>query len=250
MPVQQEIVHWYNAVPNVSNEDIPNNSPTTPAEDMMACVTDLRNLLDRLCDEIGTLSYEMENDVVEIREHGTVYSFNIREWLTNRRVVMAYLRDWFPSFRIHHGTELWHEIIDFISDIDSRVSYLYTENEGNVFRFRRNGDHTIIFTFTYNDYVNNKRYVYDHLRQLFPYAGIPYIMGGISDFTDSPNPVIESANNRTIRHGLIPMLLYQRTPFNDRIRDTLNLVAIGLGVQLYYAITPTHVRIEDRSFLS
>ena len=101
MPVQQEIVHWYNAVPNVSNDDIPNNSPTTPAEDMMACVTDLRNLLDRLCDEIGTLSYEMENDVVEMREHGTVYSFNIREWLTNRRVVMAYLLDWFPSFRIH-----------------------------------------------------------------------------------------------------------------------------------------------------
>ena len=106
MPVQQEIVHWYNAVPNVSNEDIPNNSPTTPAEDMMAGVTDLRNLLDRLCDEIGTLSYEMENDVVEIREHGTVYSFNIREWLTNRRVVMAYLRDWFTSFRIHLEREV------------------------------------------------------------------------------------------------------------------------------------------------
>ena len=90
--------------------------------------------------------------------------------------------------------------------------------------------------------------MYDHLRQLFPYAGIPDIMGGIADSIYSPNPVTESANNRTIYPGLIPMLPSQRTPFNDRIRETLNLVAIGLGIQLYYAITPTHVRIEDRSF--
>ena len=248
MPAQQEIVHWYNTVPDVYNGDIPDDYPDTPDNYPTTEIIELRNLLNRLCNEISTLSYEMANNIVKIREHDTVYLFNIREWLINRQVVIMYLQDWFPLFRIYHGTELWHEIMDFISDIDSKVSYLYTENEGNIFRFRRNSDHNIIFAFTYNDYVNNKIYVYDHLRQLFPYAGIPYIMGGIADSTNSPNPVIESANNRTIHPGLIPMLPYQRTPFNDRIRETLNLVAIGLGIQLHYAITPTHVRIEDRSF--
>ena len=148
MPAQQEIVHWYNTVPDVYNGDIPDDYPDTPDNYLMTEIIELRNLLDRLCDEIGTLSYEMGNNIVKIREHDTVYLFNIREWLTNRQVVMAYLQDWFPSFRIYHGTELWHEIMDFISDIDSKVSYLYTENEGNVFRFRRNSDHAIIFAFT------------------------------------------------------------------------------------------------------
>ena len=183
MPVQQEIVHWYNTVPDVYNGDIPDDYPDTPDNYPMTEIIELRNLLNRLCDEIGgTLSYGICSNRVEIRKHDIVYSFSISEWLTNRQVVMTYLQDWFPSFRIHHGTELWHEIMDFISDIDSKVSYLYTENDGNVFRFRRNSDRTIIFAFTYNDYISNKRYVYDHLRQLFPYAGIPYIMYGIADY--------------------------------------------------------------------
>ena len=100
MPAQQEIVHWYNAVPDVCNGDIPDDYPDTPDNYPVAKIIELRNLLNRLCNEIGTLSYEIANDIVEIREQGTVYSFNIREWLTNRQVVIAYLRDWFPSFNI------------------------------------------------------------------------------------------------------------------------------------------------------
>ena len=108
MPAQQEIVHWYNRVPDLANGDIPDDYPVTPDDYPANRITELHDLLNKLCNDIGTLSYEISNSVITIRKsdiENTVYKFALRIWLTNEREVKRYLREWFPSFNIPYVME-------------------------------------------------------------------------------------------------------------------------------------------------
>ena len=108
MPAEQEIVYWYNRVPDLANGDIPDDYPSSPYDYPANRITELHDLLNKLCNDIGTLSYEISNSVITIRKsdiENTVYKFALRIWLTNEREVKRYLREWFPSFNIPYVME-------------------------------------------------------------------------------------------------------------------------------------------------
>ena len=109
MPAQQEIVHWYNRVPDLANGDIPDDYPVTPDDYPANRITELHDLLNRLCDEIGNITYDISNGTVHIVAHGlpngATFSFSLQQWLTNEREVKRYLREWFPSFNIPYVME-------------------------------------------------------------------------------------------------------------------------------------------------
>lgn len=108
MPAEQEIVYWYNCVPDLANGDIPDDYPSSPYDYPANRITELHDLLNKLCNDIGTLSYEISNSVITIRKsdiENTVYKFALRIWLTNEREVKRYLREWFPSFNIPYVME-------------------------------------------------------------------------------------------------------------------------------------------------
>ena len=108
MPAEQEIVHWYNQIPDIANGDIPDDYPSSPYDYPADRITELHDLLNQLCNDIGTLSYEISNGVITIRKNdieNTVYKFALRIWLTNEREVKRYLREWFPSFNIPYVME-------------------------------------------------------------------------------------------------------------------------------------------------
>lgn len=115
MPAEQEIVHWYNRVPDLANGDIPDDYPVTPDDYPASSITELHDLLNRLCDEIGNITYDISNGTVNIVAHGlpngTTFTFSLYQWLTNEREVKRYLRTWFPSFSIPYVMEgLAHNI--------------------------------------------------------------------------------------------------------------------------------------------
>ena len=108
MPAEQEIVHWYNQIPDIANGDIPDDYPSSPYDYPADRITELHDLLNQLCNDIGTLSYEISNGIITIRKNdieNTVYKFALRIWLTNEREVKRYLREWFPSFNIPYVME-------------------------------------------------------------------------------------------------------------------------------------------------
>ena len=104
MPAEQEIVHWYNRVPDLANREIPDDYPVTPDDCPANSITELHDLLNRLCDEIGNITYDISNGTVNIVAHGlpngATFTFSLYQWLTNEREVKRYLREWFPSFNI------------------------------------------------------------------------------------------------------------------------------------------------------
>ena len=104
MPAEQEIVHWYNRVPDLANREIPDNYPVTPDDYPANSITELHDLLNRLCDEIGNITYDISNGTVHIvargLPNGATFTFSLYQWLTNEREVKSYLREWFPSFNI------------------------------------------------------------------------------------------------------------------------------------------------------
>ena len=103
MPAEQEIVHWYNQIPDLVNGDIPDDYPNTPDDYPANRITELRDLLDRLCNDIGNITYDISHNIVHIimsDSNRTTYSFGLRTWLTDEREVKRYLREWFPSFNI------------------------------------------------------------------------------------------------------------------------------------------------------
>ena len=109
MPAEQEIVHWYNRVPDLANGDIPDDYPVTPDDYPANRITELRDLLNRLCDEIGNITYDISNGTVHIvargLPNGATFTFSLYQWLTNEREVKSYLREWFPSFNIPYVME-------------------------------------------------------------------------------------------------------------------------------------------------
>ena len=104
MPAEQEIVHWYNRVPDLANGEIPDDYPVTPDDYPANSITELHDLLNRLCDEIGNITYDISNGTVHIvarcLPNGATFTFSLYQWLTNEREVKSYLREWFPSFNI------------------------------------------------------------------------------------------------------------------------------------------------------
>ena len=56
MPVQQEIVHWYNHVPDIANGDIPDDYPATPNDYPATCIIELADLINRLCESEGNIT--------------------------------------------------------------------------------------------------------------------------------------------------------------------------------------------------
>lgn len=104
MPAEQEIVHWYNQIPDIANGDIPDDYPITPDDYPADRITELHDLFNRLCDEIGNITYDINNGTVNIiargLPNGATFSFRLYQWLTNEREVKRYLREWFPSFNI------------------------------------------------------------------------------------------------------------------------------------------------------
>ena len=192
MPVQQEIVHWYNHVPDIANGDIPDDYPATPNYYPATCIIELVDLINRLCESEGNLTWEIRDGFVNIVSNNPsrgTYSFRLSQWRDNEREVKRYLRDWFPSFNI------------------------------------------------------------------------PYTMGGLASYIQNPEPIqtriLDEARRRfdNVEHQrcyeytrIIPIEPHPQNDFNNRIRETLINVAIGLDVHLHYAITDTHVRIEDRGF--
>ena len=104
MPAEQEIVHWYNRVPDLANGEIPDDYPSSPYDYPANRITELRDLLNRLCDEIGNIIYDISNGTVHIvargLPNGATFTFSLYQWLTNEREVKRYLREWFPSFNI------------------------------------------------------------------------------------------------------------------------------------------------------
>ena len=192
MPAEQEITHWYNRVPDLVNGDIPDDYPATPNDYPATYITELAELINRLCESEGNITWEMRDGFVNIVSNNPsrgTFSFSLQQWLTSRDTVKSYLREWFPSFNI------------------------------------------------------------------------PYTMGGLANYIQNPEPVQtrirDEARRRfnNIEHQrcyvytrIIPIEPHPQNDFNDRIRETLINVAIGLDVHLHYAITDTHVRIEDRGF--
>ena len=104
MPAEQEIVHWYNQIPDLANGDIPDDYPYTPNDYPFDKFGELHSLLNRLCDEIGSVTYDISGGIVNIvargLPNGATFSFNLQQWFTNEREVKRYLREWFPSFNI------------------------------------------------------------------------------------------------------------------------------------------------------
>ena len=104
MPAEQEIVHWYNRVPDLANGEIPDDYPVTPDDYPANRIAELHDLLNRLCDEIGNIIYDMSNGTVNIvargLPNGATFTFSLYQWLTNEREVKRYLLEWFPSFSI------------------------------------------------------------------------------------------------------------------------------------------------------
>ena len=104
MPAEQEIVHWYNQIPDLANGDIPDDYPYTPNDYPFDKFGELHSLLNRLCDEIGSVIYDISGGTVNIvargLPNGATFSFNLQQWFTNEREVKRYLREWFPSFNI------------------------------------------------------------------------------------------------------------------------------------------------------
>ena len=109
MPAEQEIVHWYNQIPDLANGDIPDDYPSSPYDYPANSITELHDLLNRLCDEIGNITYDISNGTVNIVAYGlpngATFSFSLQQWLTNEREVKRYLRGWFPSFNIPYVME-------------------------------------------------------------------------------------------------------------------------------------------------
>ena len=192
MPVQEEIVHWYNHVPDIANGDIPDDYPATPNDYPATYITELAELINRLCDSEGNITWEIRDgfvDIVSSNPSRSTFSFSLQQWLTSRDTVKSYLREWFPSFNI------------------------------------------------------------------------PYTMGGIVNHIQNPEfvqtRILDEARRRfnnieRPRHyedtRIIPIEPHPQNDFNNRIREALINVAIGLDIRLHYAITDTHVRIEDRGF--
>ena len=109
MPAEQEIVHWYNRVPDLANGEIPDDYPVTPDDYPANRIAELHDLLNRLCDEIGNITYDISSGTVNIvargLPNGATFTFSLYQWLTNEREVKRYLRGWFPSFNIPYVME-------------------------------------------------------------------------------------------------------------------------------------------------
>lgn len=127
MPAEQETVHWYNRVPDLANREIPDDYPVTPDDYPANSITELHDLLNRLCDEIGNITYDISNGTVHIvargLPNGTTFTFSLYQWLTNEREVKRYLRKWFPSFNIPYTMEGLANNINIPSAEREQMSY-------------------------------------------------------------------------------------------------------------------------------
>ena len=108
MPAEQEIVHWYNRVPDLANVDIPDDYPATPNDYPANYMIELTDLLNRLCESEGNIIWEIRDGFVNIVSNNPsrgTYSFHLSQWRDNEREVKRYLRVWFPSFNIPYVME-------------------------------------------------------------------------------------------------------------------------------------------------
>lgn len=235
MPAEQEIVHWYNQIPSVENGFIAEDDPSiTDYSDMVNRsfhddytadrITKLRDLLDRLCNDIGSITYNITYDVVNIVARGlpndTTFSFSLQQWLTDEREVKRYLREWFPSFNIPYTMG---GIANHIATITPTVE--------SIRRYMDTAELTAISAPTPTQAMLMAER--DRYARSIGFTGIYSRRTGLWDTSHSYT---------------IPIEPHSRNPFNDRIVETLTQVATGLDTQLHYAITDTHVTIEDRSF--
>ena len=84
MPVQQEIVHWYNHIPDIANVDIPDDYPATPNYYPATYITELAELINRLCESEGNLTWEMRDGFVDIVSNNPsrgTFSFSLNNGL-------------------------------------------------------------------------------------------------------------------------------------------------------------------------
>ena len=103
MPVQEEIVRWHHRIHDMANGDIPDDYPATPNDYPATYITELADLINRLCESEGNLTWEIREGFVNIVSNNPsrgTYSFRLSQWRDNEREVKRYLREWFPSFNI------------------------------------------------------------------------------------------------------------------------------------------------------
>lgn len=288
MPAEQEIVHWYNQIPSVENGFIAEDDPSiTDYSDMVNRsfhddytadrITKLRDLLDRLCNDIGSITYNITYDVVNIVARGlpndTTFSFSLQQWLTDEREVKRYLREWFPSFNIPYtmGGIANHIAPNPVIGNRTTDAFLHVNIMGLLNSIRvyyPNNDYSYVegvyrigsCSFTASEYRVNKVVLHNTLRLMFPSASNVFELIDRVDSASTSTPTVESIRrymdtailtpitNNYEDTRIIPIEPHPRNPFNDRIVETLTQVATGLDTQLHYAITDTHVTIEDRSF--
>ena len=106
MPAEQEIFHWYNHIPDIVNGEIPDDYPATPNDYPATYIGELIDLLNRLCNSEGSMTWEFRDGFVNIIRSGidsATFSFHLSQWREDEREVKRYLREWFPSFSIPYA---------------------------------------------------------------------------------------------------------------------------------------------------